>query len=52
VKSGVTHKLASLKQVRALIRFSLCSSPQPGRAGEEIRDRGALTPALSQGERE
>jgi hypothetical protein len=31
VKSGVTHKLASLKQVRALIHFALRSSPQPGR---------------------
>jgi len=26
-KSGVTHKLAALKQVRALIRFFLRSSP-------------------------
>jgi len=26
-QSGVLHKLASLKQVQALIRFALCSSP-------------------------
>ena len=34
-QSGVTHKLATLKQVRALIRFVLCSSPPLQGFGEK-----------------
>ena len=44
-QSGVSHKLASLKQVRALIRFALRSSAQPegGKVGEKINTDGQTT---------
>ena len=57
-KSGVLHKLATLKQVQALIRFFLCSSPtlqgwgKDSGSGSDSDSGPALTSALSQRERE
>ena len=51
-KSGVTCKLAALKQARALIRFCLRSSAQSEGFWGWIRDRASLIPTFSQREKE